>query len=88
MSGRRPTPEDAPPSASVATASARSSSLLRIACRYSMTSSSGISVLAQWIAPAPMQNRLTPRQIPKMKFCAPMVPKPGTKIVSVSETVK
>ena len=81
-------PAPAPPSASVATAPSRSSSLLRIACRYSMTSSSGMSVLAQWIAPAPMQNRLTPRQRPKMKFCAPMWPMPGMKMVSLSLTAK
>ena len=50
-SGRRPRP-------------ARSSSAERIGLRSATISSSGIRVLAQWIAPAPMQNSASPRPRP------------------------
>ena len=61
ISLRRPRPAPAAPSLSAATASARSSSVERIGLRSLTTSSSGISVLAQWMAPAPMQNSARPR---------------------------
>ena len=61
---RRPRPAPAAPSLRAATASARSSSLERIGLRSLTISSSGISVLAQWIAPAPMQNSARPRPRP------------------------
>jgi hypothetical protein len=53
--------------------SARSSSLERIGLRTEMISSSGIRVLAQWIAPAPMQNRATPRPRPSSLVSRPTV---------------
>ena len=64
ISFRRPRPAPAAPSLRAATASARSASLDRIGLRSLTISSSGIRVLAQWMAPTPMQNSESPRPSP------------------------
>ena len=65
ISFRRPRPAPAAPSFIAATASARSSSLERIGLRSLTISSSGIRVLAQWMAPTPMQEQRDPEAEPE-----------------------
>src|SRR3954452_16085143 len=65
ISGRRPSPDSAAPSWRMPTASPRSTSDPRSRCRSSTRSSSGIRVLAQWTAPAPIPNSARKRPIPR-----------------------
>ena len=84
ISGRRPSPDSAEPSLRIATASARSSSVPRCRCRYSTRSSSGIRVLAQCTAPAPMPNSARNRPNPsRSSTAAPGRRTPRTAAVSV-----
>src|SRR5665647_2892417 len=59
INGRRPGCDAVPPAAMVCTASRRAWSEDRCGCRASVTSASGIRVLAQWTAPTPMHSRLS-----------------------------
>src|SRR5690625_1844244 len=54
--GRRAIPVSSSPPVMISAAAVRDSSLLRIGCRSSIASSSGISVLAQWTAAAPTKK--------------------------------
>src|SRR6476469_6533949 len=79
ISGRRPSWAWSPPPRIVSTAPARSSSWERSVWRSSTTSSSGMSVLAQWTAPAPIMKRLINRLTPRTTFCRLARPMPGMK---------
>ena len=80
MRGRRPNPAAEAPAFTVFTNSERSSSSERNSWRCAITSSSGIRVLAQWIAPAPIQKRAIAIPIPRPSCCAPVLPMIGMNI--------